>query len=332
MPHMIDDLMNPALFPDRTEGVSLVQTHISNVFVGDRTVYKVKKAVNFGFLDFSTLEMRLHYCRQELKLNRRLSKDLYLGVLPIRFDGEHYRIGEGRGEVVEYAVKMKRIPDDMLMKSVFGRGQLRTEHLRDIARVLSQFHREAERSPEIDRFGQPEMFKVNTDENFEQTEKYIGRTVERDDFRAINEWTNAFFKDHRDLFSDRITQGKIRDCHGDLHMEHICLMDPIAIFDCIEFNDRFRYSDTISDIAFLLMDLEYHDGKEHADKLWELYGESTGDRGMESLLTFYKVYRAYVRGKVNSFQLDDEQIGSEEKERVAGGAKKYFKLARSYFS
>lgn len=332
MPRMIDDLMNPALFPDRTEEVSLVQTHISSVFVGDRTVYKVKKAVNFGFLDFSTLEKRLHYCRQELKLNRRLSKDLYLGVLPIRFDGEHYRIGEGRGEVVEYAVKMKRIPDDMLMKSVFGRGQLRTEHLRDIARVLSQFHQEAERSPEIDRFGQPERFKVNTDENFEQTEKYRGRTVERDDFRAINEWTNAFFKDHRDLFTDRIAQGKIRDCHGDLHMEHICLMDPISIFDCIEFNDRFRYSDTISDIAFLLMDLEYHDGKEHADKLWELYGESTGDRGMESLLTFYKVYRAYVRGKVNSFQLDDEQIGSEEKERVAGGAKKYFKLARSYFS
>jgi len=330
-PSMIDDLLDPASLPDATESVSLVQTHISLVFVADDFAYKVKKPVNFGFLDFTTLEKRRHYCFQEVRLNQRLAEDVYLDVLPIIHDGRRYRVGEGEGgEVVEYAVKMKKIPDESLMKSLFRRGELREEHLKEIAHVLAGFHLSAERSPEIDEFGRPEAFRVNTDENFEQTEKYKGTTIKEKDFHALREWTDNFYKENSELFRKRIEAGKIRDCHGDLHMEHICLTERLSIIDCIEFNDRFRYSDTLADIAFLLMDLEYQGGKGFADQLWDFYREETGEAGMEALLTFYKVYRAYVRGKVTSFQLDDDQISPQEKETAAQTAAKYFQLARSY--
>jgi aminoglycoside phosphotransferase family enzyme len=330
-PSMIDDLLDPASLPDKTQNVSLIQTHISLVFVADEFVYKVKKKVDFGFLDFRTLEKRKHYCHQEVRLNQRLARDIYIAVLPITYNGMQYRMGEGEGgEVVEYAVKMKRIPQDTLMKSMFSRGELHEGHLKEIARVLCDFHSNAERSPEIDKFGEPDAFKINTDENFEQTKKYLGTTIEKGDFHALRNWTNHFYKENKGLFQERVEAGKIRDCHGDLHMEHICLKEELAIIDCIEFNDRFRYSDTLADVAFLLMDLEYQGGIGLADRLWEFYRERAGEAGMESLLAFYKVYRAYVRGKVSSFQLDDDQIGLQEKEAITQKAKSYFRLARSY--
>jgi aminoglycoside phosphotransferase family enzyme len=326
---IIEDLMNPDAFPDKTETVSVVQTHISMVFVADSFVYKIKKAVNFGFLDFSTLEKRFHYCHEEINLNRRLAKNIYLDVLPVVFDGKRYRIGEGRGDIVDYAVKMRRISDKMIMKSLFERRELDNKHLEDIAVILNQFHKTSDHSPRIDEFGKPNVFRINTDENFAQTEKYIGTTISRQDFHAIRQWTNDYYK-NEELFFKRIRNEKIRDCHGDLHMEHISLEDPIAIFDCIEFNERFRFTDTIADIAFLLMDLEYRGGKHFADTFWKFYTEKTGDHHMSSLLRFYKVYRAYVRGKVNSFQLDDKGISSREKREAIQAAKRYFQLARSY--
>lgn len=329
---MIEDLQNPRFLPDKTTGVTLVQTHISLVFMGDEFVYKIKKPVNFRFLDFSTLEKRRHYCNQELRLNRRLCQDLYLDVLPVIFDGRHYRIGNHGGHIADYAVRMKRIPQELLMKSLFQRGVLGQKHLDGLASVLARFHQRADNSPEIDSFGMPERFKINTDENFEQTRRYIGKTIENDDFRILLEWTDSFYKENEGLFHERISAGKIRDCHGDLHMEHICFSEPIAVFDCIEFNDRFRYTDIICDIAFLLMDLEYHGGTSLSEHFWHAYSRITGDTGAESLLTFYKVYRAYVRGKVNSFQLDDADIGADEKKKATEIARRYFKLALSYVS
>ena len=327
---MIQDLLDPRSLPDKTGSVSLIQTHISMVFVGDEFVYKVKKPVDFGFLDFTTLEKRKHYCEQEVRLNQRLAQDTYIGVLPITYDGKSFTIGQGGDEIVEYAVKMKKIPEDLLMKSLFSRGELGEEHLRRIARVLAKFHLNAERSPEIDRFGDLEVFRINTDENFEQTQKYVDTIIASEDFQTLRKWTDDFYRQQGDLFQERIAAEKIRDGHGDLHMEHVCLTEKLAIIDCIEFNDRFRYGDTLVDIAFLLMDLEYHGGKDLAHQLWGFYGHETGDAGMDVLLRFYKVYRAYVRGKVNSFQLDDEHIGADEKERAARTASQYFKLARSY--
>lgn len=327
---MIDDLLNPAHLPDETEGVSLVQTHISMVIIADRFVYKIKKPVDFGFLDFTTLEKRQYYCNQEITLNRRLSRGLYLGVVPILYDGAHYRMGEGEGRIVEYAVKMKRLPEEMLMKSVFLRGELSETHLRRIAEVLAGFHGTARNSAEIDAFGYPEAFKVNTDENFAQTEKYIGTTIRREDFDELVRWTSSCYTSTRTAFLKRLKDKRIRDCHGDLHMEHVCLTKGLSIFDCIEFNDRFRYIDTLNDIAFLLMDLEYHGGTRHSVLLWDFYRERAREREVEPILDFYKVYRAYVRGKVTSFQLDDERIEPAKKEEAVHTARRYFQLARSY--
>jgi hypothetical protein len=216
------------------------------------------------------------------------------------------------------------------MKSVFEGGELTGNHLKKIAGVLAEFHSNALRTPEIEQFGEPEAFKVNTDENFEQVEKYIAITIQQNEFEALKRWTNDFYRSNRTLFFKRIKEGRIRDCHGDLHMEHICFTEPLSIIDCIEFNDRFRYSDTLADIAFLLMDLEYHGGEDYSELFWNEYKELAGEVDVDSLLTFYKVYRAFVRGKVNSFQVDDDGISSDKKEKAVQTARKYFKLAYSY--
>ena len=330
MDKLIEGLIKSGLFPDSSGKVTLIQTHISMVFITVEFVYKIKKPVDFGFLDFSTLEKRHYYCNQEVKLNGRFSRDIYIEVLPIFYDGKNFRLGGGRGEIVDYAVKMRRIPENMIMKSMFESGKLTENHLSEVANSLAEFHQTARVSAEIDRYGEPDVFKITTDENFDQTEKYIGITLDRECFNTVKKWTNDFFKENRDIFYERIKNKKIRDCHGDLHMEHIFLTKPTSMFDCIEFNDRFRYTDTFADIGFLLMDLEFRGGKKFAETLWNLYSKITMESEMESLLIFYKVYRAYVRGKVNSFQVDDMNIPQNDKENAVKTAQKYFQLARSY--
>jgi aminoglycoside phosphotransferase family enzyme len=330
MASIVDDLSNPAYLPDKATAVSVIQTHISIVFLTHEFVYKIKKPVDFGFLDFSTLEKRRYYCQQEVTLNRRLSKDVYLGVLPVIYDGKSHKIAQGKGRVVDYAVKMKRLPDEMIMKSLLLRGELEFEHLSKLAKLLSEFHLTSQNSKEIDKYGEPKSLAVNTDENFAQTEKYAGITIRNKDFKALKRWTANFYRKHDELFWKRIAAKKIRDCHGDLHMEHICFGDDLCIFDCIEFNDRLRYTDPLADIGFLMMDLEYHEASGFSRRLWELYEKYAGETEVDVLLTFYKVYRAYVRGKVTSFQLDDESIGSESKEVAVKTAKRYFELASSY--
>jgi hypothetical protein len=327
---MIDDLQDPAALPDPTTRVILVQTHISQVFIGDDHVYKVKKPVDFGFLDFSTPEKRRHYCNQEVRLNQRLSKGVYLGVLPVILEGGRHRLGGDEADAVDWAVRMRRIPEERLMRSIFDRGELREEHLDAIAGLLARFHQEAERSERIDAFGTLESFKVNTDENFDQTEPFIGITLSREAFERIRAWTEAFYRNEARVFETRIRDGRVRDCHGDLHMEHVCYLDPVAAIDCIEFNERFRYSDTLADIAFLLMDLEFRGGEGLAAGLWSRYAERAGESGTERLLDFYKVYRACVRGKVIGFQLNDPHIDERDKQDAVRTAGAYFDLARQY--
>ena len=338
---MINDLQDPEAYPEQTSKARLVQTHISWVFICDDFVYKLKKPVNFGFLDFSTLEKRKHYCHQEVTLNRRLAQDIYLGVVPVILDtdsGKHKIAGEERGahppehEPVEYAVKMRIIPDELLLKTRFMLGGLTEQDIDRTARAIAMFHSEAERSAEIDKFGSLETVKFNTDENFQQTEEHISSSILREQFDGLKAWTDMFYKQHAGLFQERITGGHVRDCHGDLHMEHICLTEPITIIDCIEFNERFRYSDTASDLAFLLMDLEFHNGVQFAEQLYESHKKYSGetDAELELILKYYKIYRAYVRGKVNCFQMNDPNISEELKAEARMNAQKYFKLAYSY--
>jgi hypothetical protein len=326
---MIMDLLDVEAYPEPTSKVELIQTHISFVFLTDRFVYKIKKPVNFGFLDFTTLEKRKYYCEQELMLNRRLSPDVYLDVLPLYEINGKLRLW-GKGEIRDYAVKMRRLPMEKLMRRLLQEGKLKREMIDRVAKKIASFHSIAESSPEIEKYGEISAIKYNTDENFKQTERYIGKTISQSQYNAIRHYTNNFYEEKGDLIIGRIRDGKIKDCHGDLHMEHICITDDIIIFDCIEFNKRFRYSDTAADIAFLAMDLDYHGREDLSKKLMHYYARHSKDEGVMDVLPFYKVYRAYVRGKVISFKLDDPAITKEEREKAIVAAKNYFNLAYSY--
>ena len=331
---LIDDLMHPSSYPEATKKVTLAQTHISNVFIGDEFVYKIKKPVNFGFLDFSTLEKRKYYCNKEVELNSRFSNDVYLGVYPVTFDGTKYSIN-GKGEVIDYAVKMRRLSDEDLLKTRFKKDDITSEDIKRIGAAIADFHKVSKRSKEIDEFGRLGTVKFNTDENFQQTEEFVDDSISKEQYHDLKNWTDEFYQKHQELFEQRVKNGKIRDCHGDLHMEHICLTDPIIIFDCIEFNDRFRYSDTLSEIAFLQMDLEFNGGQELSEQLLKAYlshaGETDDDLTYQ-LIKFYKVYRAYVRGKVTSFVLKDSTVADDKKAQARGIAQRYFALAHSYIS
>lgn len=323
------DLLNINAYPESTTKVELLQTHISFVFLTDNFVYKVKKPVNFGFLDFSTLKKRLHYCNCEVELNRRLSPETYLGVVSVTDEGDRLKLS-GDGKVVDYAVKMKRIPMDKLMIKLLRDGKITEEMVEQVGEKIAKFHAIAGTSDEIDKFGEIKAIKFNTDENFDGTDRYIGVTITEEQFEMIKDYTNSFYDDNGELFKQRIKAKKIRDCHGDLHMEHICFSDPITVFDCIEFNDRFRYCDTAADIAFLAMDLDFHRAPEFSKVLIDSYVGHSNDEGARDLLQFYKVYRAYVRGKVISFRLTDEHISQEEKDSAIEAARRYFDLAESY--
>jgi aminoglycoside phosphotransferase family enzyme len=323
------ELLKPDAYPEPPGDIELVQTHISYVFIGNEFVYKVKKPVDFGFCNFSTMELREFYCNQEVALNKRLSPEIYVGVIPITDDGYSLKL-DGDGEVVDYAVKMKKIPMDKLMKTLSADGKLTDDMVRDVAAKIAGFHAEAEVSERINKFGTIRVVKGNTDENFEQTQGYIGQSIDKQQFEDIRNYTNAFYETDGDEFQKRIDQGRVKDCHGDLHMEHICFTDPISIFDCIEFNERFRYSDTAADIAFLAMDLDFNKRTDLSKVLMDAYIQQSGDTDAQKMVDFYKVYRAYVRGKVISFMLDDPHIPEVTKNQARDTARLYFELAQSY--
>jgi aminoglycoside phosphotransferase family enzyme len=329
---LFEALKKPSLYGKDVKSVNVLQTHISFVVLTGRYVYKIKKAVNFGFLDFSSLEKRRDYCKKEVELNSRFSKDVYLGVYPVTFDGKKYAIN-GKGEVVDYAVKMRQLSEEDLMKSRFRKGTISSKDIERIGEAIANFHKTSARSKEIDEFGKLDAVKFNTDENFQQTAEFIGNSISKEQYKDLKNWTDEFYKEHQELFAQRVKDGKISDCHGDLHMEHVCLTDPIIIFDCIEFNDRFRYSDILSDTAFLLMDLEFNGGKMWSEQLCKKYLSDVGEKDdvlVYSLIKFYKVYRAYVRGKVTSFILKDSAVPDDKKIEARSIAQRYFALAHSY--
>jgi aminoglycoside phosphotransferase family enzyme/predicted kinase len=237
---------------------------------------------------------------------------------------------EGKGEIIEYAVKMRRLPEKAMMNSLLAANQLTTEMLTRVAKKLAAFHKKAEANAEISAFGTIEVISQNTSENFEQTEKYFGATISEAKFGHIKAYTERFIKDNTSLFNKRIAEGRIRDCHGDLHAAHICLTNGICIYDCIEFNDRFRYSDTAAEVAFLAMDLDHYGRADLSRSFVNAYIASSQDKELKELLNFYKCYRAYVRGKVESFKLDDPYIAGEEKRKTREIASSYFDLAYVY--
>jgi aminoglycoside phosphotransferase family enzyme len=326
---VVQALLTSQAYPEETGKIELIQTHISFVFLTQNYVYKVKKAVNFGFLDFSTLDKRRLYCQKELELNRRLCPQLYLEVDAITQADGSVKIN-GAGQTVEYALKMRRLPQEKIMTLLLKEGKIDKKTIDNIAKIVAEFHSKAQTSPEINEFGSLKIVKTNWDENFAQTTKYLNQIIPKSDFDFIQTKINSFMENNGALFASRITNNRIRDCHGDLHSGNIFVTPEVCIFDAIEFNDRFRYSDVASDVAFLAMDLDFQQKTDLADYFITQYIEYSKDSQLTQLLPFYKCYRAYVRGKVISFKLDDPNINSKEKEEAITDAKAYFHLAAQY--
>jgi aminoglycoside phosphotransferase family enzyme len=326
---LVKALSDPAVYPEAPQRVEVEQTQMSVVLLAGEYVYKVKKPVDLGYLDYTTLERRRFYCQREVELNRRLCPEAYLGVVAIT-ESKGRPVWDGEGRPIEYAVKMRRLPRDAMMDVLLIDDRVTPQMITGVVQRLERFHREAETNPTISAFGSIETITRNTGENFEQTAPYIGRTISQEEYEHIREYTEAFIERNAPLFRRRMDNGRIRDCHGDLHAAHICFTDNICIYDCIEFNDRFRYGDVASEVAFLAMDLDRYGRADLSQTFVDTYVKESKDEEMLTLLNFYKCYRAYVRGKVGGFKLDDPLISDEEKDKTLATAKRYFELAESY--
>lgn len=327
---LVEAMSKPAFYPHRPESVRLIQTHISYLFLAGAYVYKVKKAVDFGFLDFTSLEKRKRYCDEELRLNRRLAPDVYIEVAEISEDKDgNVTLGAG-SNVVEYAVRMKLLPADRMLKELLAKGEVELSIMEAIARKVADFHRHAATGGKIDLMGGIEVIRKNHDENFAQTEQYIGITIREYEYAFIQSYIYDFMERHKELLAGRVAKHNIRECHGDLHLEHICITGDIIIFDCIEFNERFRYIDVAAEVAFLAMDLDYNGYPEHARTFVNAYIREAGDHDISLLLNFYTCYYAYVRGKVISFRTHDGAINPQDRDEARETAAKYFDLAYTY--
>lgn len=326
---LVAALQRPQAYAHPVSDVRLIQTHISSVFLTGDRVYKLKKPVNFGFLDFSTLELRERYCRAEVELNRRLAPSVYLGVEPVTVGNGTPRIG-GDSPAVDWVVVMRQLDQRLLGTEVLARGELGPEHIDRLVELLWPFYRDARTGGGVDEHGTVEAVRFNTDENFSQTEEYVGKLLSREWFDHIRRWTDRFYDDRAGLFERRIREGRIRDSHGDLHLGNIFFEDPPVIFDCIEFNDRFRCGDVAVDLAFLAMDLDFNGRPELAERLIDQYVAASGDRDLRDLCGFYRCYRAYVRGKIACFTSSDPNLDGMARRRQRNLARRYFGLAYRY--
>jgi len=325
---LIAFLESPQSYPHNPAEARSLQTHISWVFIAPPFVFKVKKPVNFGFLDFRTLEKRRRFCQRELELNRRLCPEIYLGVVPIYKTASGFSF-KAEAEIAEYSVKMRELQSGWFLSELLAKGLVGETEINRVIACLHRFYESETPSPEIEQWGTPEKLKISTDENFAQVEPFVGRTISPLAFEAIRHFTNQFYVANEKLFRERIQQHRILDCHGDLHLDHIHLTPAATtIFDCIEFNDRFRFVDVANDLAFLGMDFDLEGRSDLANLLLQTAVRKFHDTGMLKVTDFYKCYRAVVRGKVESIQaLEPETVKPEEHEKQAA---RYFRLALQY--
>jgi aminoglycoside phosphotransferase family enzyme len=329
---LIESLSDAAAYPFATGAVQVRHTHISVVFLAGAFAFKVKKPVDLGFLDFSTLARRRHFCDEEVRLNRRLAPDVYLGVVPVSRSGLGVKM-EAPGEPVEWAVKMKRLPEEATLRDRLRRGQVGVGVLETLARRVASFHANAEAGPRVSEFGRFDVVARNVRENLDQVAPRVGAALSRTDLDTLRALTEDALARVRPLIESRARRGVPRDTHGDLRLEHVYLFPEspppadLVIIDCIEFNKRFRFADPVSDMAFLVMDLLSHGRTELARAFAEEYFRVTGDEGGRSLLPLYVAYRAAVRGKVEVFELSDEVIPEAERAAALGRARAHWLLA-----
>jgi aminoglycoside phosphotransferase family enzyme/predicted kinase len=333
LPALIEALSRPEAYPHPVDAVEIHQTHISVVFLAGRFAYKIKKPVNLGFVDCGTLQKRKHFCEEEVRLNRRLAPQVYLGVIPItHLVSGGYRFG-GPGVAVEWAVQMKRLPADATLESRLLRGEVTPAQVRVLADRVAEFHCGAESNERISSFGRFAVVAENARENFKQAEALVGATVAPAVFERVRALTETHLQRCRSLIEARAGRGVPRDTHGDLHLDHAYLFpdetapDDLVIIDCIEFADRFRYADPVADMAFLAMDLAFHGRRDLAAIFADAYFAASGDADGRALLPFYSGYRAVVRAKVEGMELSEKEIDATERQDAEQRARAHWLLA-----
>ncbi|MBE9032099.1 AAA family ATPase [filamentous cyanobacterium LEGE 11480] len=336
LPPVVQAMLQPAVYPHAAQAeIPLIQTHVSYVFLTGDFVYKLKKPVNFGFLDFSTLEKRKHFCEEELRLNQRGAAELYLEVVAITQAGEGFELN-GDGEVVEYAVKMQQFPQSALLSEMFEAGTLTAQHMRDLAKEVASFHAKADINDHIRSYGAVAKVRQAFDENYEQSAGFIdfdgGKGPQTQaQFDGTKAYTDDFFVKYESALVDRVKADKIRECHGDAHLRNIALwQEKIWLFDCIEFNEPFRFVDTMYDVGFICMDLDARGRQDFANIFLNAYLEQTGDYEGLQVLPLYLSRQAYVRAKVTSFLLGDPSIPDDLKQSSRQTAAEYYTLAYDY--
>ncbi len=338
LPPLIQQMLQPAFYPHRvTEPVQLIQTHASFVLLTGDYTYKIKKPVDFGFLDYSTLEKRQHFCTQEFLMNRRTAPEIYLEILPIVQTGNLFKFGSKLHNTtsteiaVEYTLKMREFPQSSLFLSLLEHGLLTDQLMVDLGREVANFHSTTISNSYIRTFGEVSQIRTAIDQNYLISQKYIGGPQTQTQYQETKDYSDAFFAENQDLFDLRIANNKIRECHGDLHLRNIALwQDKILLFDCIEFNEPFRFVDVMYDVAFTVMDLESRGRRDLGNVFLNTYIEQTGDWEGLQVLPLYLSRQAYVRAKVTSLMLDDTAISTAEKAEVSQTAGHYYKQAWEY--
>ncbi|MGE3165708.1 MAG: AAA family ATPase [Planctomycetota bacterium] len=344
---LLQALRRPDAYRIRPAEVTHLETHISDLFFAGDRVYKVKKPVAFGFLDFSRLEQRKHFCEEEVRLNQRLAPRVYLGVVPI-VRGSDGRGGArpvvevgGAGEAVEYAVEMRRLPAQRMLDELLARGEIDNRLLDGIADLLVRFHALADTGPGVDGFGTRAAIARNALENFDETRAFVASvdgppqdlpcvfTPRAHAF--LRERTETFLNEHAAKFDARVRDGRIRDGHGDLHAGNICLAPGgVVAYDCIEFSPRLRCGDVACDLAFLAMDLDLRCFRAFSDYLVYRYSHAAEDPGVGELNRFYKSYRAMVRAKVGALRAQG-CTDPADREQARREAMRYVHLAATYW-
>ncbi len=327
---LIQTLKTAAAFPHPAEAIQIRETHISWVLLTGDFAYKIKKPVNFGFLDYSSLEKRKQFLELEMQLNRRLAPDLYLEVLPISGTPEAPRIGDA-SDPFEYTLKMRQFDDSQLLNSLQQRGELQEEHLLQLAGEMADFHQQLAGQTPPDDLGSAAAIWAPAQQNFDQIRELLDDDEALKQLDLLQSWSVDTFERLESCFNQRLADGYVREGHGDLHLGNATLWQGrVVAFDCIEFNPSFRWCDVISDLAFLLMDLEDRGLKKLANITLNHYLEKTGDYAGLELLCFYKVYRALVRAKINLFRLGQPGLDDEDKAAIIRQYRSYTDLAESY--
>lgn len=316
LPSMVRDLLRPEAYPHSCSEIELVETHISWVLLTGDYAYKIKKPVNFGFLDFSTLEKRHFYCAEELRLNRRTAPQTYLSVVALTESTQGLRVG-GESSPVEYAVKMRQFDQTQLLDRQLEQGRLTPQKIDLLAKRTARFHSEIAVAQAEDSFGTPEHITSWAMENFEQLEKLIEKPYRRERIARLKSWTEEQQRKLHELMLERKERGFVRECHGDLHLRNVTEIEgAIVPFDGIEFNSDIRWIDVLNELAFLYTDLEH---RQRADLGWRAlnaYLEQTGDYEALRLFAYYRLYRIMVRAKVDSLRLTQVGLDAQEREEL----------------